>query len=134
MITVHLQSIIQVTEMRMLRWTLGKTRMDHIRNEDLRRQMMVEPISNAIEANRLKWFGHVLRRPDSNCCKKEWNKRPVTNRRGRARTSWRTDLERRGVSEDDAQDRYEWWKRTSGPPRSTKYLTRGTTRDSGRPR
>lgn len=82
-----LQSL-QAAEMRMLRWTLGKTRKDHIKNEDVRRRLMVEPIGLVIETNRRKWFGHILRRPNNNICKKVWSKRPVTNRRGQAKTSW----------------------------------------------
>ena len=31
-------------EMRMLRWTRGKTRLDHIRNEDIRKEADIKPV------------------------------------------------------------------------------------------
>ena len=31
-------------EMRMLRWARGKTRLDHFRNEDIRREADVKPV------------------------------------------------------------------------------------------
>jgi hypothetical protein len=44
---------VSVTEMRMLRWMSGKTRRDMIMNDTI--EKMVE--------NRLRWFGHIERRP-----------------------------------------------------------------------
>ena len=49
-------------EMRMLRWARGKTRLDHIRNEDIRKEAHVKPVEKFLENKRLKWFGHCLRR------------------------------------------------------------------------
>ncbi len=36
-------------EMRMLRWTREKTRLDHIRNEDIRKEAHVKPVENILE-------------------------------------------------------------------------------------
>ena len=49
-------------EMRMLRWARGKTRLDHIRNEDIRKEAHIKPVETFPENKRLKWFGHCLRR------------------------------------------------------------------------
>ena len=46
----------------MLRWARGKTRLDHIRNEDTRKEAHVKPVETFLENKRLKWFGHCLRR------------------------------------------------------------------------
>ena len=35
--------------MRMLRWARGKTRLDHIRNEDIRREADVKPVETFLE-------------------------------------------------------------------------------------
>ena len=53
---------ISVTEMRMLRWMCGKTRMDKVRNEDTRSLVGVAPIEEKMRENRLRWFGHIGRR------------------------------------------------------------------------
>ena len=50
-------------EMRMVRWARRKTRLDHIRNEDIRKEVHVKPVESFLENKRLfKWFGHCLRR------------------------------------------------------------------------
>ena len=46
----------------MLRWASGKTRLDHIRNEDTRKEAHVKPVEIFLENKSLKWFGHCMRR------------------------------------------------------------------------
>ena len=41
----------------------GKTRMDKVRNEDIRNLVEVAPIEDKMRENRLRWSGHVGRRP-----------------------------------------------------------------------
>ena len=41
----------------------GKTRMDEVRNEDIRSLVGVAPIEDKMREHRLRWFGHVRRRP-----------------------------------------------------------------------
>ena len=53
---------IEVTEMRMLRWTCGVTRQDKIRNEHIRGTTSVAQASKKITERRLIWYGHVMRR------------------------------------------------------------------------
>ena len=52
-----------VTEMRMLRWICGHTRMDRIRNDDISDRLEVAPIEEKLIQHRLRWFCHVQRRP-----------------------------------------------------------------------
>ena len=47
----------------MLRWMCGKTSMDKVRNEDIRSLVGVAPIEDKMREHRLRWFGHVGRRP-----------------------------------------------------------------------
>ena len=49
-------------EMRMLRWACGWTRLDRIRNEDVRAVMQTAPVQLKLREQRLRWYGHVLRR------------------------------------------------------------------------
>ena len=46
----------------MLRWMYGKTRMDKVRNEDIRRLVGVAPIKDKMRENYLRRFGHIGRR------------------------------------------------------------------------
>jgi hypothetical protein len=54
---------LSVAEMRMLRWMSGHTRLDRIRNECIREKVGVAPIEEKMVESRLRWFGHVRRRP-----------------------------------------------------------------------
>jgi len=54
---------VSVAEMRMLRWMSGKTRHDRIRNDTIKERVGVAPIVEKLVENRLRWFGHVERRP-----------------------------------------------------------------------
>ncbi|XP_071694390.1 uncharacterized protein [Rutidosis leptorrhynchoides] len=54
---------MKVAEMRMLRWACGKTRLDMIPNSVFRENLEVRSISDKLREGRLRWFGHVRRRP-----------------------------------------------------------------------
>ena len=53
---------LQTTEMRMLRWARGKTRLDHVRNVDIWKEAHMYPMVEFLREKRLRWFGHVQRR------------------------------------------------------------------------
>ena len=41
----------------------GNTRRDKVRNEDIHTKIVVAPIEEKMREIRLRWFGHVRRRP-----------------------------------------------------------------------
>ncbi|XP_063385492.1 uncharacterized protein LOC134671562 [Cydia fagiglandana] len=53
---------IHATEMKMLRWAGGVTRLDRIRNEHVRGSFKVTPIPDKLHESQLRWYGHVMRR------------------------------------------------------------------------
>ncbi|KAK9088689.1 hypothetical protein Scep_027771 [Stephania cephalantha] len=76
---------MNVAEMRMLRWMCGKTRKDRIRNIEIQRQVGVTPIDTKIREGRLRWFGHLQRRPTNAPTRKLDSIETVKIRRGRGR-------------------------------------------------
>ena len=53
---------LHTTEMRMLRWARGKTRLDHVRNVDIWKEAHMYPMAEFLREKRLRWIGHVQRR------------------------------------------------------------------------
>ena len=52
----------EVSKMKMLRYAMGVTRKDKIRNEYIRGTVKVEPLEMKMRKDRLRWYGHVMRR------------------------------------------------------------------------
>ena len=102
----HEQSL-GVAEMRMLRWMCGKTRKDRVRNEDIRSQVGVAPIEGKMREHRLRWFGHICRRPsDAPVRRTEHMRLCFKRKRGRPRKTWKEvikkDMQHMGLTEDNS--------------------------------
>ena len=55
------QRRLHTTEMRMLRWVRGKTRLDHVRNVDIWKEAHIYPMTEFFREKRLRWLKHVQR-------------------------------------------------------------------------
>nr|GEZ01790.1 polyprotein, putative [Tanacetum cinerariifolium] len=64
-ITKALATRMEVAELRMLRWTCGKTMLDMILDGVYRAELEMETIINKMKGGRLRWFGHAKIRPQS---------------------------------------------------------------------
>ncbi|VDO87408.1 unnamed protein product [Heligmosomoides polygyrus] len=113
---------LHAAEMRKLRWACGWTRRDRVRNEDVRAVMKTAPIQLKMREQRLRWYGHILRRPEDHPIRLALNfeasgKRP----RGAPRKRWKDvikrDLAELGATPDDALARTRWRRiiRTADP-------------------
>jgi len=109
----HVQRM-RVAEMRIIRYICGHTRLDKIRNEVIRGKIGVASIEDKMREGRLRWFGHIRRRPrDAPVRKCEMIEYPDYRRsRWRPKKSWseviRHDLKTLGLVEDMTQDRKFW--------------------------
>ncbi|KAK3565151.1 hypothetical protein QTP86_000368 [Hemibagrus guttatus] len=56
------ESELEVAELKMLRFSLGVTRLDRIRNKYIRGTAHVGRLGDKVRETRLRWFGHVQRR------------------------------------------------------------------------
>ena len=63
----HVQQL-SVAEMRILRWFCGHTKKDRVRNEAIPEMVGVAPIEVKLTQHRLRWFGHIQRRPPEAPC------------------------------------------------------------------
>ncbi|KAL5131500.1 LINE-1 retrotransposable element ORF2 protein [Glycine soja] len=85
---------VGVAEMRMLRWMCGKTRQDKIRNKAIRERVGVAPIVEKMVENRLRWFGHVERRPVDSVVRRvdQMERRQTIRGRGRPKKTIRETM------------------------------------------
>jgi hypothetical protein len=49
--------------MRMLRWICCNTRRDRVQNDDIPERLGVASVEEKLVQYRLRWFGHIQRRP-----------------------------------------------------------------------
>ena len=111
----HMQSM-HTTEMRMLRWAGGVTMLDKVRNTHIRGSFGVAPINEKITESRLRWYGHIMRRPEDNMMRRAMNIETNARRPGRPLTTWCSTIQKElrdaDLRVEEAQDRSTWRRRT----------------------
>ena len=100
---------MEVAELKMVRWALGVTRKDRIRNEYVRGTAKIAKLGDKLRNARLRWYGHGQRREEGYVGKRMIEMAvPGRRKRGRPRRRWmnlaREDLERVGAEEGDEVD------------------------------
>jgi hypothetical protein len=80
----HVQQL-SVAEMRMLRWICDHTRRDRVWNDDIRERLGVAPVEEKLMQHRLRWFGHIQRRPVKAPIRNGVIRRTGNEKRGRGR-------------------------------------------------
>ena len=98
--------------MKMLRFSLGKKRLDRSENAIIRGSVKVGELVGKIRESRLRWFGHVERREDSYVGRRVQTLQTGMRRRGRPKRRWKDciseDFHIACVQLEDAQDRAKW--------------------------
>ena len=101
----------------MLKWMCGKTRMDKVRNEDIHSLVGVAPIEDKMREDRLRWFGHIGRRPTDARVRMVEKIDIVQGKRlrGRPKMTWmevvKTDMKLLELEERMVADKNVWKKR-----------------------
>ena len=101
---------MEVAEMKMLRFAMGVTRKDKIRNEHIR--STVERLGMKMREGRLRWYGHVMRRDQEYVGRKMMEMKLPGKRRGRPKRRFldvmKEDMGEVGAKETDVEDRKMW--------------------------
>ena len=97
----------------MVRWMCGVSLKNRISSDELKERLGIEGIDEIVERGRLRWFGHVERKPREN-----WVSAcrgfvvDETKSKGRSRKTWeecvKKDLNCRSLKAEMAQDRSNW--------------------------
>ena len=104
---------MEVAKLKMVRWALGVTRKDKIRNEYVRGAAKIAKLRDKLRNARLRWYGHVKRREEDYVGKRMMEMAaPGRIKRGRPKRRWmdlmREDIEKVGAREGDEVDRVKW--------------------------
>ena len=106
---------MEVAEMKMLRFAMGVTRKDKIRNEYIRGAVKVEQLGMKMREGRLRWYGHVMRR-DQEYVGRKMMEMVLLGKRKRGRPKRRfldvvkEDMEEVGAKETYVENRTVWRK------------------------
>jgi len=79
--------------MRMVRWMCGVKLKDRLPSKELRERLGIDDTALVLQQNRLRWYGHVLRKDD------DWVKKCMEYEaegprlRGRPKRTWREVVE-----------------------------------------
>jgi hypothetical protein len=109
----HVQQL-SVAKMRMLQWICGHTRRDRIRNDDIRERLGVAPIEEKLVQHRLRWFGHIQRKPTEAPIRNGVMRQIGNEKRGigRPNFTWeefvKRDLKDWCITKELALNRREW--------------------------
>ena len=104
---------LHTSEMNMLRWARGKTRLDHVRNVDIWKEAHMYPMAEILRENRLRWYGNVQRRDKDETTRKILQMTVDGKRnRGSLKLRWRDlvkeDTARNQMPTEMEEDRKHW--------------------------
>ena len=115
-LTKRQEAEMEVAELIMLRFSLGVTIMDNIRNEYIRGTAHVGRFGEKTREARLRWYGHVRRKYDEHSRRRMLRMESLGKRkRGRPKRRFmdavKEDMAEVEVTEEDTEDRNNWrWK------------------------
>ena len=106
---------MEVTEIKMLRFAMGVTRKDKIRNEYIRDTVKIERLLIKMREGRLRWYGHVMRRDQEYEGRKMMEMElPGKRKRGRPKRRFldvvKEDMGEVGAKKTDVKNRTVWRK------------------------
>jgi len=106
---------LSMAEMRMVRWMCNVKVKDRVPSKELRERLGIDDIILILQQNRLRWYGHALRKEDTDWVKKCMEYEVEGSRpRGRPKRTWtevvQKDYQARNVNREDAMDRGRWKK------------------------
>ena len=115
-LTKRQEAEMEVAELKKLRFSLGVTRMDKIRNEYIRGTAQVGKFGEKTREARLRWYGHLRRKDDGYIGRRMLRMElPGKRKRGRPKRRFmdvvKEDMAEVEVTEEDTVDRRNWRKK-----------------------
>ena len=123
--------------MRMVRWMNGIKLKDRFSMKKLRERLGIDDIALVLQQNRLRWYGHVLRKEDNDWAKKCMKyevegPRPRGRPKRTSREVVKEDCQVRKLNKEDVMDRSQWRKLSEWVSVSSGTGLPGYSRTKGR--
>ena len=103
---------MEVAELKMVRWALGVTRKDKIRNKYVKGTAKIAKLGDKLRNARLHWYGHIKKREEDYVRKRMMEMAVPEKKTERPRRRWmdllREDMEKVGARKGDEIDRIKW--------------------------
>ena len=115
MVTKKQVEEMEVVEMKMLRFAMGVTRKDKITNEYIRVTVKVKRLGMKMREDRLRWYGHFMRRDQEYVGRKMMEvELPGMRKRARPKKKFldvvKKDMGQVDPKETDVENRTAWRK------------------------
>ena len=95
---------MEIAEIKMLRFAMGVTKKDKIRNEYIRGTVKVERLGMKMREGKLRWYGHVMRRDQEYVGRRVMEMElPGKKNRGKLKRSF-LDVVKEDMGEVDARE------------------------------
>ena len=112
-VTSKQEHMMGVAEMKMLRCMYGVTLKDRVENDYIRDGMGVNCVQQKMRESRLRWYGHVQRKPQEDLVSRVRDLKVGGKRsRGKPKTRWGSlvekDMKFCGLKEDMVHEREKW--------------------------
>jgi len=96
-------------------WMCDVKVKDKVSSKELRERLEIDDIILILHQKRLRWYGHMLRKEDTDCVKKCMEYEVEGSRpRGRPKGTWREvaqkDCQAHNLNKEDAVDHLRWKK------------------------
>ena len=103
---------LQRAVMRMVRWMCGTKLKDRLPSKELRERLGIDDIALVLQQNRMRWYGHMLRKEDNDWVKKcmEYEVEGPRPKRTWREVVKEEDCQARKLNTEDAMDRSKWRK------------------------
>ena len=100
---------MEVTDIKMLRFAMGVTRKDKIKNEYIRDTVKVEQLGMKMREGKLRWYGHIMRREQQYIGRRVMEMElPGKKKRGKPKRRFlavvKEDMEKVGAREKDIEN------------------------------
>jgi len=106
---------LQRAEIRVVGWMCNVKVKDRVPSKKMRERLGIDEIILIPQQNRLRWYGHVLRKEDTDWVKKCMEYEVEGSKpRGRPKRTWKQvvqkDCQARNLNKEDAMDHGRWKK------------------------